>query len=145
MRPAFTDYYEALDRLVRKLGLQSQVTFYGHVAQPEAWYRQIDIFISNSYSEGLQVAPMEAIASGCYCLSHAWDGAEELLPDANLFMTGSELKKKIHAYCARTESEKRAMLADLYTLVRDNFDVDRTKGEIRQLVESVGANYRRQS
>ncbi|HMN29574.1 MAG TPA: glycosyltransferase family 4 protein, partial [Caldilineaceae bacterium] len=78
--PAFEDYYRALHHLVNELKLQEKVTFYGNVAEPWLWYPKIDIFISNSYSEGLQVAPMEAMASGCYCLSHRWEGAEELLP-----------------------------------------------------------------
>jgi len=94
VRARFKDYYEALHRLVSKLNLNDKVLFYGHISDPQNWYHKIDILISNSYSEGLQVTPMEAIASGCYCLSHYWDGAEELLPEENLFFTSRELLKR---------------------------------------------------
>jgi glycosyltransferase involved in cell wall biosynthesis len=77
---AYGDYHEALLHLVDRLNLQSRVTFHGPVTRPWEWYPRIDIFVSHSYSEGLQVAPMEAMAAGCYTLCHRWDGAEELLP-----------------------------------------------------------------
>ena len=100
------DYYDALLQLVERLGLRNKVTFYGHQAKPEEWYPLVDIYVSNGYSEGLQVSPMEAMASGCYCLSHHWDGAEELLPYGNLFYTNSELKELLIRYADTTESEK---------------------------------------
>jgi hypothetical protein len=38
---------------------------------------------------------MEAVASGCYCLSHDWDGADELLPAENLYLTDSQLRQSV--------------------------------------------------
>jgi glycosyltransferase involved in cell wall biosynthesis len=140
MRPPFADYYEALQALVKRLNLQDRVTFYGHVADPVHWYRRIDVFVSNSYSEGLQVSPMEAIASGCYCLSHWWDGADELLPQDNLFYTDPELIRKLVEYCDAPEHERQARCARLQAMVRNKFDVDQTKVRIRQLVEEVAAS-----
>jgi hypothetical protein len=57
-------------------------------------------------------------------------------------MTGNELNAKLLAYCAKSETERRALWAELYALVRENFDVDQTKLEIRRLVESVGTHAR---
>jgi glycosyltransferase involved in cell wall biosynthesis len=82
------------------------VTFYGHVEKPEDWYPRIDIFISNGYSEGLQVSPMEAMATGCYCLSHHWDGADELLPVEQLYFTDRELQDLVLQHVDRTEAER---------------------------------------
>lgn len=137
IRPRYRDYYGALRRLVEELGLQERVTFDGHIEDPENWYRKIDIFISNSYSEGLQVSPMEAIASGCYCLSHFWDGADELLPLENLFYTNTEFQEKVLKYCQESEEEKRAQRASLYQMVADRFDLDKTKVLIRELLEQL--------
>lgn len=139
-RPRFTDYYDALHRLVQELNLQGKVTFYGYVTNPQDWYHHVDIFISNSYSEGLQVAPMEAIASGCYCLSHRWDGADELLPEENLYYTNSELKEKILDYCEIPEAEKQRKKAYLREIVSDKFDVNQTRIQIRQVIEDVGTS-----
>lgn len=139
--PRFKDYYEALYSLVEKLNLGDKVTFYGNITKPEDWYPKVDIFISNSYSEGLQVSPMEAIASGCYCLSHHWDGADELFPPEYLYFTSQELIKKILCYIDRSENGKLAQIEFLQSIVRDNFDIHKIKVKIRELIEEVGAKY----
>jgi glycosyltransferase involved in cell wall biosynthesis len=141
--PRFPDYAPALHSLVHELGIADKVTFYGKVSDPQSWYAKIDIFISNSYSEGLQVSPMEAIATGCYCLSHRWDGADELLPEENLFYSDLELTQKISAYCDVSEADRREMVAALMALVRERFDVDKTKILIREIVEEIGNHHLR--
>ena len=106
LHPKFPDYYYATKQLVKKLGLQENIIFYDHVSDPVKWYENIDIFLSNSYSEGLQVSPMEAMASGCYCLSYFWGGADELLPQENLFITNIEMADKIRSYAELNENEQ---------------------------------------
>ena len=132
------DYYAAMHGLVQRLGLESKVTFYENVPDPRNWYPRIDIFLSNSYSEGLQLAPMEAMASGCYTLSHHWDGADELLPDDNLYYTGTELRHKLIEYSQADEAEKLRRRQALRAIVCEKFDLNRIKVQIRQLVEEVG-------
>jgi len=136
----FPDYPQALESLVARLGLEPHVTFHGPVADPSAWFAQIDLFISNSYSEGLQVAPMEAIASGCFCLSHAWEGADELLPPEDLFFTEDELVAKIFGYSDSAEDHRRELRARQLEIVTSKFDVDRTKVRIREQIELAGAD-----
>jgi glycosyltransferase involved in cell wall biosynthesis len=135
--PTFPDYPQALESLVSRLGLEAHVTFHGPVADPTVWYPGIDIFLSNSYSEGLQVAPMEAIASGCYCLSHVWDGADELLPAEDLFVGEEELVAKILGYSDSTEEHRRQQRLRQLDLVRTRFDLARTKVRIREQIEAV--------
>ena len=136
----FPDYYLAIESLIRKLNLQDNVTLYSNVTQPEDWYQDIDIFISNSYSEGLQVAPMEAMASGCYCLSHHWEGANELLPEENLYYSSNELIEKILCFSDAPESEKRAQKAQMRSLIMERFDINQTKVQIRNVLEEIGGN-----
>ncbi|MAT44683.1 MAG: hypothetical protein CL609_20300 [Anaerolineaceae bacterium] len=139
--PKFGDYYKAIHQLVNRLGLGEAIQFYEHVENAKAWYEKIDIFISNSYSEGLQVSPMEAIASGCYCLSHYWDGADELLPLDNLFITGQEMNQKIKDYAALSPEQQLQKITDLKNRVSLQFDIKNISKEIVSLVENVGANY----
>lgn len=131
------DYYEALHGLVRNLHLGDKVTFYGNVTAPDEWHDKIDIFISNSYSEGLQVSPMEAIASGSYCLSHWWDGADELLPEENLFYTDRQLLQRIVQYSDLPDAAKEEKKAALQARVRERFDVDKTRVLVRQTIEAA--------
>ena len=115
---------------------------YGEIRDSWNWYRDIDIFVSNSYSEGLQVALMEASASGCYALSHRWDGAEEVLPQANLFLTEDGLRDKIVAYCEESELAKRQYLASTRQMACERFDLRNVCNQVRQILEDVGLEYR---
>lgn len=133
----FGDYNDALHSLVKKLALEDQVIFYGKVSEPWNWYRNIDIFISNSYSEGLQVAPMEAMASARYCLSHYWDGAEELLPEDHLFLTDSELLAKIFEYADWPEAEKRRQQEEMRRIACEKFDLEQIKEQLRGVIETL--------
>ena len=138
---AFGEYSEALRALVEKLGLQQKITFYGHISEPETWYPNIDIYVSNGYSEGLQVSPMEAMATGCYALSHHWDGADELLPPENLFFSEAELIERIERYCDLSDAERAVEREKMRARVVEKFNVDKTKVQIRQLIESAAERY----
>lgn len=137
----FPDYTDALHAIVDNLGLRERVTFYGKVQDAQNWYRNIDLYISNSYSEGLQVSPMEAVASGCYALSHHWDGAGELFPAEELFFTERQLVEKILAYADLSQPAKEAQILELQEIVRREHDLDRIKVQIREVVEEVGAQF----
>ncbi|PKO13691.1 MAG: hypothetical protein CVU39_17840 [Chloroflexi bacterium HGW-Chloroflexi-10] len=137
----FGDYYHAIHLLVQKLGVQEHITFYDNVDNPKEWFQKIDIFISNSYSEGLQVSPMEAMASGCYVLTHDWGGADELVPAENLFLTNREMTEKIHSYANLLEAAQLEKLISLRRLVEENFDGNKISQKILNVVEIVGKNY----
>jgi glycosyltransferase involved in cell wall biosynthesis len=139
---AFGDYHDAVVQLVERLGLRDKVTFYGHVSTPETWYPLIDVFISNGYSEGLQVSPMEAMAAGRYCLSHRWDGADELLPAGNLYDTNTQLRNLLVQYADLTPADRQRTQACMRSRVCDKFNVDVTKVQIRGVIEEVAASRR---
>ncbi len=127
-------YMLAMQRLVRQLGLEPQVCFVGKVTDAPEFLNSIDIFISNSYWEGQQVALLEAMASGCYCLSHHWDGADEILPPENLFMTDRELQEKIMRYCALPPSAKLQAHQTMRALACAKFDGERMKAQLADIV-----------
>lgn len=130
-------YAAATYRLVKELDLEDVVTFEGHVDQPANWLQTIDIFISNSYWEGQQVALIEAMASGCYCLSHCWAGADEMLPPEHIYITETQLLQKIIAYSELPASERRQIHARMRAIACERFDVERMKTEIRQVIQEV--------
>jgi glycosyltransferase involved in cell wall biosynthesis len=140
IRGAFRDYYYALQYLVRDLKLEEHVTFYGNVSNPAEWFHNIDIYVSNSYSEGLQVSPMEAMASGCYCLAHRWSGADELLSEEYLFYTEAELQRKIEQYCDMPEQERQEHKCRMRDTVVKNFDLNQTIVRINNVIDEVVAS-----
>ncbi len=136
------DYWQALHYLVAQLGLSARVTFYGKVVDSWHWYRQIDIFVSMSYSEGLQVTPMEAMACGCYTLAHHWDGADELVPPDNLFVSERQLQHKLLAYCALPEPARQAQAAAMRDWACAHFDVRQTIAQFHNTIDCAAQEWR---
>jgi len=126
-------YAWAVTSLVEQLELQDAVTFHGFVRNIADWFKSIDIFLSNSYWEGQQVSLLEAMASGCYCLSHSWRGSDEVLPPEQIYTTDSDLQLKLLAFAALPEDDKvRAQrnmrlcaetLFDHHRMVNDTLDI----------------------
>jgi len=133
-------YWVSINRLVSKLGLENAVFWDGYVIDTPSWLHKIDIYISNSYWEGQQVALIEAMASGCYCLSHKWAGAEEMLPTEYLFVTKSELIQKIADYSELSEIKKRSLQSRFRAIAWEKFDIKQTQKKIHQTILNTLAN-----
>jgi glycosyltransferase involved in cell wall biosynthesis len=82
---------------------------------------------------------MEAMASGCYCLAHRWDGADELLPEGYLFHTNEELKMMIEKYCEMPEADQLAQKKYMRALAQKNFDLNHTIEKIKGVISEVAA------
>ena len=134
-------YEAAVHSLVERLILEDKVIFYGNITDTPRWLQGIDIFISNSYWEGHQVALIEAMASGCYCLSHFWAGAGETLPLENLFIHERELQQKIVVYSKLSSEERRERQSQMREIACKKFDIERTKKQIREVIEIVGYSH----
>jgi glycosyltransferase involved in cell wall biosynthesis len=141
--PGFLDYANSLRYLVQQLGLEEKVRFYGFLPDPTDWYHHIDIFISNSYSEGLQVALIEAMASGCFSLSHGWKGVDELLPPENIYFTNKTMLEKILQFAHTSEAEKHVQSAQLRAIACEKCSVEDSKRHIKSVVQEVGMKYQR--
>ncbi len=135
--PDLDEYYVSIQQLVDRLDLRDSVFFYDHITDTPEWLRQIDMFISNSYWEGHQVSLVEAMASGCYCLSHFWDGAEEVLPGDNLYIGESELQEKIIAYSRLPANDQKQLREDMRRLACEKFDLQDQLAQIRAVVAGL--------
>lgn len=133
------DYHEALRSLIRRLGLDEHVIFHGYVRDVPGWLQQIDIFISNSYREGQQVALLEAMAAGCCCYSHVWDGADEVLPSEYLYTTDAQLQAKVVEYARQSGEERRVRRARMRGIAEERFDIDTTQAKIRAVIDETMA------
>jgi glycosyltransferase involved in cell wall biosynthesis len=135
------DYYDAILYLIRNLGLQDRVYLDGKISDVPNWLKQIDVFVSNSFSEGIQSALLEAMATGCYCLSHHWDGAEEILPVEQLFFTDEELLDKLSLYFESPENRKVEYKDQMRRVVCGKFNNTLLVPKIRSVIEDVGKDY----
>lgn len=130
-------YYASLQSAARKLGLQDQVVFHGWVQQPDVWLRDMDIVVCNSFWEGQPNALVEAMAAGCYCLSHFWDGADEILPEAYIYSTEGELIQKLIDYYDMPEADRQVHLARLRSIAVEKFDFARSEKKYREALEAA--------
>lgn len=144
-RPNHRAYYEAIFDLIGQLGLEDKVTFHGRVEERWKWYQTIDIFVSFSYSEGMQVAPLEAAASGCYCISHGWAGADEIFPKEQLFLTEEEFVRQALRYCHATEEERQRMREPLLAFVTKNCNLRQVSTAIQEVIEMAAKEQNRGS
>jgi glycosyltransferase involved in cell wall biosynthesis len=128
-------YVWAMQNLIAKLRLEEYVTFDGYVENVSSWLQTVDVFISNSYWEGQSMALIEAIASGCYCLSHCWDGVEEVLPAEQIFTTDSDLRAKLLAYAALPEADKQQAQARMRAVAEEKFDERRMVNDIFEIIQ----------
>jgi glycosyltransferase involved in cell wall biosynthesis len=131
------EYHVSLNRLVEKLDLHGAVTFYDHVTDTAGWLQNIDVFISNSYWEGHQVALVEAMASGCQCYSHFWDGVEEALPPENIYVSENELAEKLIAYSQLDDESRWLLRMNMRNIACEKYDVGRQYTAIRKVMEDA--------
>ena len=71
----------SLERLVIQLGLQDHVKFAGLQRNMRSIYQSLALFVSASHSEGMPLALMEAMASGCPCVATQVGGVVEVMQD----------------------------------------------------------------
>ena len=129
-------YYESLIYLVEKLDLNNYIEFVGYIEHAEQFHKQIDIFISNSSWESQHVALVEAMACGCFCLGHGWDGIEDILPEESIYYTNTELIEKIIHYWKQPEDEKLRRRTELRERALQKFDFNIIERKLRDVIES---------
>jgi glycosyltransferase involved in cell wall biosynthesis len=81
-------------QMVRKLGLESYITFHGHVKEPYQYISMADILILPSLSEGVPRSVLEALCLGVPCILRDVDGNRELVQsgvNGEIFSSDAEL------------------------------------------------------
>ncbi len=111
-----------IHRLPSLLKIEDRVNFEGFVPDLEAWFGGIDLFVSNSYAETQHVALQQAMGTGCPCLVHRWDGADEVAPEHVLFDTPSSFKSEVRRLASMESSERNREGAELRDFVARRFD-----------------------
>jgi glycosyltransferase involved in cell wall biosynthesis len=76
---------QALERQVRRLGLEDRIRFHGFQPDLAPWYEQADLFLFPSACEGLGFVMLEAMSYGTPCLTikadlvNYWNTSEEVI------------------------------------------------------------------
>ncbi len=129
--PKDKEYLDAIRMLIDKLGIQDNVKLDGYVEDLNTWYQGLDIIVSNSTHESTNLTLFEGAASGAYPLCHIWDGAEEFLPEENLYTDAEDYVRHIDEFYSLSEEERIEKRKDIRKILDDRF------GEGEQLNQLV--------
>ncbi len=131
-------YYAAIKELIERLDLQDKVILEGHITDTPTWFKKIDIYVNHSWWEGLSGSLLEAMASGCYPLVHFWRGANEIMPDENIYVFSDELKRKVLEYYSCDENKRRERSEKMRNIINERFGGKRQLTDLVDVVKDVG-------
>jgi len=101
-----------LEARVAELGIREQVQFVGHVRDPEGWLAKAEVVVRASYTEGLSLAVIEAMAAGRCNIVSDIPANKELIDDGRnglLFRCGdaADLARALEAAIGDPELRRR--------------------------------------
>jgi glycosyltransferase involved in cell wall biosynthesis len=121
---------DALRTLATELGIASQVRWPGWVDHPADYYRLFDIFALTSYTEGIPLSLLEAMACGVApVVSAVGANAEVLGPALSGHVVAPrdvEGTGRVLAALARSADERRAAGARARARIQERYSIDRT-------------------
>jgi len=88
-------YKVYLEYMIKEMGLQDNVIFYGWVDDMEGFWKDKNYLLHTSIHEGHSLAILEAMARGIKPILHNFRGARELYPRDVIFNTAEEAVKEI--------------------------------------------------
>jgi len=132
---------EGLEELARTLGVSSQVTFAGRLADPHAALRACKLFVMGSRFEGFPYAALEALANGLPVVyTNCPSGPREiirpevdglLVPPGNITALSAAMDRLM------SNKEERERFAAQAPAVFDRFGLDRIIAQWEALVASI--------
>jgi len=88
-------YKVYLEYMIKEMGLQDNVKFYGWVDDMEEFWKDKNYLLHTSLQEGHSLAILEAMARGIKPILHNFRGARELYSKCSIFNTIGEAVNKI--------------------------------------------------
>lgn len=127
-----------LQQLVETLNIQSNVHLTGFLDNPYPLYRNCDVFVSASSSEGISNALIEAMYLNCVPISTPSGGIEEIMRDGeNGFLVAHADKKKLAALIDElyhNPKRRQSMGTAAHETVLQAFSLDRMEKELLDFI-----------
>ena len=98
-------YREELDSLVAELGLSGDITWQGGVDDPEPYYREMDVLLNGSDTEGFSNVIAEAMASGVRCVVTDVGESARIVGEAGLVVPAGRVEPMAAALIALARGE----------------------------------------
>lgn len=130
-----------LMQIVKKLGLEKDVSFYGWVNDKDDFFEQIDIFCLPSIDEPFGIILLEAMERSVPIVSTKSGGPEEIIRnniDGLLAkITSSEdLAKKLESTINNQETSINCSKS-AYTRLKENYDIQIVSSKLSKILEEI--------
>ncbi|MCF8216973.1 MAG: glycosyltransferase [Chlorobium sp.] len=130
--------HATLQQLAETLNIQNNVHLTGFLDNPYPLYRNCDVFVSASSSEGISNALIEAMYLNCVPISTPSGGIEEIMRDGeNGFLVAHADKKKLAALIDElyhNPNRRQCIGAAAHETVLQAFSLDRMKKELLDFI-----------
>lgn len=127
------NYYASLEALIRQLGIEQDVVFWGsvaHVNMPDIYRAADAVVIFSLFREGTSLAALEAMACGTPVVTSAVGGLVDLPSlKANASTLGETI---VRAVTSRVQIGDQQLLC-----VRNGWSIDRWREAWRRVLESI--------
>jgi glycosyltransferase involved in cell wall biosynthesis len=113
-----------LEKMVRELGLESQVVFHGYIPHQKigSFYRKSDIFCSMSLSESWGQVYLEAMASGLPLVVSKTNGSEGIVEDGVTGFLIAQGDVRGFATCVRKIIENEDLRSEMIKNAREKVE-----------------------
>jgi glycosyltransferase involved in cell wall biosynthesis len=131
---------DRLRRLVRRQGLESQVTFTGQVEDPSSWIAQADLFTLLSSNEGISNAMLEAMSCGVPVYVTPVGGHREVITDQqNGYLCHSRRPSRIarDLLMIMDDPERLSLAGKGQQKVEETFSLSRMRQELEDYLEGL--------
>lgn len=129
--PRYRFYFK---KMIKKLGMESNVHEYGEITKPENWLDDMNYIINSSVLEGHPVGIAEAMAMGIKPLIHSFVGSDNLYPDDYIWYTIPDLKKLVKSKDYNSQEYRDYIIENRWTL----------DAQIESILKILGSNDNRQ-
>ena len=128
-------YKVYLEYMIREMGLEDNVRFYGWVNDMEGFWKDKNYLLHTSIHEGHSYAIMEAMARGIKPIIHNFRGAKELYPRDVLFNTAEEAVKEIII----KDRKWRYYISSEYKdwIIRNGWTLQNQLKELREIIGGI--------
>ena len=117
----------------------SDIKYLGYIEDREKFFKSINLFVFPSYSEGLGLVLLEAMAHGVLCIARDIDPMNSMIEDSKtgyLFGDNNDLKKALVKIQSDPHSSKDLLINGALETIQNNYSIIRMYSKIKEVYNS---------
>jgi len=129
---------QILEKQIERFGLKNRIYLVGYQSDMVQFWREIDVAVVSSDSEGLPNVLLEACASGVPCIATRVGGIPEVLGDeAGMLIEPNSREALVKAMEKMLDEKVRSEYRKKVKEVAKNFSIDRTVEQYNKLYQEL--------